>query len=115
MAYHPLCSFCILYQTGRPGFDPRQRQMFFPVASVSGPALETHPASYPVGTFLGGKVKPLRTLTTHSHVVPRSRMTIIYSSPPHWRLYGGRGQLFTYYGCICSFFLLISSFLIRPI
>jgi hypothetical protein len=38
-------------ETGRPWFDPRQRQIIFPLASVA------HPASYPMGTggpFPGG-------------------------------------------------------------
>jgi hypothetical protein len=49
-------------QTGRPGFDPQQRQRIFLIASASRPALgPTQPC--PMGTgvsFPGGKVRPGR-------------------------------------------------------
>jgi hypothetical protein len=44
-----------------------------------------HPASYPMGTggpFLGVKRGPGVTLTTHLHLVPRSRMSRSYKSSP---------------------------------
>jgi hypothetical protein len=44
-----------------------------------------HPASYPMGTggpFPRGKARPGVTLTTHPHLVPRSRMSRSYTSPP---------------------------------
>jgi hypothetical protein len=56
-------------QTGRPGFDPRQRQGIFPLASVSRPALGAHPAACQVGTggpFPGVKRGQGVTLTTPS-------------------------------------------------
>jgi hypothetical protein len=56
------------WTTGRPGFDPRQGQEIFPVASVSRPALlPTQPSIQWVPGFLSPGVKRGRgvTLTTH--------------------------------------------------
>jgi hypothetical protein len=44
-----------------------------------------HPASYPMGNggpFPGGKARPGMTLTTHPHLMPRSRMSRGYTSSP---------------------------------
>jgi hypothetical protein len=49
-------------QTGQPGFDPRQRQKIFPLASVQTTS-KAHSVSYPVGTgspFSGGETRPGR-------------------------------------------------------
>jgi hypothetical protein len=46
---------------------------------------EAHPASYPMGTggpFPGVKRGPGVTLTTHPHLVPRSRMSRSFISSP---------------------------------
>jgi hypothetical protein len=70
------------WTTGRLGFDPRQGQRIFPLASVSRPALgPTQPPVQwvPGGPFPGGKARPL---TTHPHLVPRSSMSRNYTSSP---------------------------------
>jgi hypothetical protein len=79
----------------RSGFDPRQEQRIFPIASVSRPALgPTQPPVQWVPGVLSAGVKRGRgvTLTTHPHLVPRSWMSRRYaSSPPQappWRVEG---------------------------
>jgi hypothetical protein len=77
------------------GIRSRQRQRIFPLAS------EAHPDSYPRGT--GGpspRVKRGRgaTLTPHSHLVLRSRISRSYTSSPPWRLHGGSGRALL---CFC--------------
>jgi hypothetical protein len=60
---------------GRSGFDPRQGQRIFPLASVSRPALgPTQPPVQWVPGVLSPGVKRGRgvVLTTHRHLVPRS-------------------------------------------
>jgi hypothetical protein len=56
-------------RTGRPEFDPQQRQRIFPLTSAYRPARSgAHPASYTVGTggsFPGDKERPGRD-TDHS-------------------------------------------------
>jgi hypothetical protein len=50
-----------------------------------------HPASCTMGTggpFAGAKPRPGVTLTTHPHLVPRSRMSRSYTSSPLKRLRG---------------------------
>jgi hypothetical protein len=88
-------SVCLL--TGRFGFDPRQRQMIFPVSSVSTPALrpiqppvQWVPGSFPPGVKRGRGV----ALTTHPHLVTRSIMSRRYTSSPAWRLHGIAVQLY---------------------
>jgi hypothetical protein len=70
---------------GRSRFDSRQKQRIFPVASLSRPALgHTQP---PV-QFVPGVLPPGRKrgrgvmLTTHSYLVPRSRMSRSYIFSP---------------------------------
>jgi hypothetical protein len=66
---------------------------FFPLVSVSRPALEVHTASYPMGNgvpFPGVKGGRCVTLATHSHVIPTSGINGSYVSSPPWRLHGGR-------------------------
>jgi hypothetical protein len=63
----------------------------FPLTSVSRRALGAHPASCTMGT--GGPFPGGVTLTTHPHLVPRSRMSRSYIyllSPqaPPWRVAG---------------------------
>jgi hypothetical protein len=57
---------------------------------------DAHPASCPVrtsGSFPKVKRGQGVTLTTHPHLVPRSRMNTSYISTLPWRLHGDRGQL----------------------
>jgi hypothetical protein len=92
------------WTTGRSGFDPRQGERIFPLSSVSRPALgPTQPPVQWVPGVLCPGVKCGRgvTLTTHPHVVPRSRMSRSYtSSPPQappWRV--ARLLYFTFLQC----------------
>jgi hypothetical protein len=71
------------WTTWRSRFDPRQRQRIFPLASVSRPALEpTRPPAQWVPGVLSPGLNRGRdvTLTTHPHLVPRSRMSRRYTS-----------------------------------
>jgi hypothetical protein len=59
---------------------------------------EAHPASCTMGTgcSLPGVKRGLGvTLTTHPHLVPRSRMSRSHTFPP-WCLHGGSGTAFTF-------------------
>jgi hypothetical protein len=82
------------WTTGRSRGDPRQKGKDFPAASASRPALgPTQPPVQLVPGVLSPGVKRSRgvTLTTHPHLVPRSRMSRSYiSSPqaPSWRVVG---------------------------
>jgi hypothetical protein len=80
------------WKTERSRFDPRQRQrVFFPLASVSRSALgPTQPPVQWASGVLSPAVKRGRgvTLTTHPHLVPRSRMSRSYTSSPPERLHG---------------------------
>jgi hypothetical protein len=73
------------------GFDPRQRQRIFPLASSSRPTLEpTQPPVQWVPGVLSPGVKRGRgvTLTTHPHLVPRLRMSRSNTSSHPKRLHG---------------------------
>jgi hypothetical protein len=79
------------WTTGRSRFDSRQKQRIFPLTSVSRPSLgpTQPPVQWVPGAFSPG-VKRSRgvTLTTHPHLVPRSKMSRSYSSSPPKRLRG---------------------------
>jgi hypothetical protein len=72
-----------------------------------------HPASCPMGA--GGRFPGLEcylgvTLTTHTHLVLRSRISRNYISSPHFRLHGGNRTGFTllvniYYRCLLFYYL----------
>jgi hypothetical protein len=75
----------------RSGFDSRQGQRIFPLASVSRPALgPTQPPVQWVPGVLSPGVKRGRgvTLTIYSPLVPRSRMSRSYTSYPPKRFHG---------------------------
>jgi hypothetical protein len=77
---------------------------------VSRPALRpTQPTIQLVPVVLSPGIKRGRsvTLTTHPHLVPRSRMSRSYTSSPLWRLYGVAGQLYLLYPSISAFVPLI--------
>jgi hypothetical protein len=76
---------------GRSTFDPRQRRKDFSCTLVSRPALR--PTQSPVQCVprvLSPRLKRGRgvTLTTHPHLVPRSRMSRSHTSSPPKRLRG---------------------------
>jgi hypothetical protein len=76
------------WTTGRSGFDPRQGQKIFSSSLCVQTGFGAHPASCTMGTggpFPGGKAV---ILTTHPHLVPRSRMSRSYTSSPPKRLHG---------------------------
>jgi hypothetical protein len=81
-----ICIGLFRLRTGRPGFDPRQRQRIFLQASASRPALGP---TQPPGVLSPG-VKRGRgmTLTTHPHLVPRLSMSRSCTSSPPMRLHG---------------------------
>jgi hypothetical protein len=83
-------SVSIVSDYGQSGFDTRQGQRIFPLASVSRPALG--PTQPPVQWVPGVKCGRGVTLTTHPHLVQRSWMSRSYiSSPPQappWRVEG---------------------------
>jgi hypothetical protein len=73
--------------TGRSEFDPRQRRKDFSCSLCVQIGSGAHPASCTMGTG-GGVLSPglkrglSMTLTTHPHLVPRSRMSRSYTSSP---------------------------------
>jgi hypothetical protein len=71
-----LSQYSAWLRTGRPGFDPRQRQRIFPLTSASRPAVgPTQPPVQRVLGALSSGVKRCRgvMLTTHLLLVPRLR------------------------------------------
>jgi hypothetical protein len=81
----------------------------FPLSSVSRPALRpTQPPVQWVPGVLSPGVKCGRglTLTTHPHLVPRSRPSRSYTSSPPKRLHGVYWNIFNF---ICSLFYDTSS------
>jgi hypothetical protein len=81
-----LRQYSVSLPTGWPGFDPRQGQRIFLVASASRPALgPTKPPVQWVPGVVSPGVKRGRgvMLTTHPHLVPRLRMiwSCTYSAP----------------------------------
>jgi hypothetical protein len=73
------------WTTGRSGFDSQQGKRISPLTSVSRPALRpTQPPvqRVPGVLYLGEKGGRGVTLTTHPHLVQRSRMSRSYTSSP---------------------------------
>jgi hypothetical protein len=93
-----LSQFSVFPRTGRPEFDPQQRQRIFPVASVSSPALR--PTQPPIQRcrrfFPGGKARPGRETGRLPHLVPRSRMSRSYISSSPWQLHGSYSIAYSY-------------------
>jgi hypothetical protein len=88
-----VAQYSVWLRAGRPGDRgsiPGRGEMIFPPASVSRPALgPTQPLVQWVPGVLSPGVKRDRgvTLTTHPHLVPRSRMSMSYTSSPLKRLH----------------------------
>jgi hypothetical protein len=83
----------------RSGFYPRQEQRIFPLSSISRPALgPTQPPVQWVPGVLSPGVKRGRgvMLTTHPHLVPRSRMSRSYNSSPPSACMACRGTALLY-------------------
>jgi hypothetical protein len=79
------------WATGRSGFDPRQRQNDL----LSNLCVQTGSGAYPASCTVGTRVLSPGlncgrgvTLTTHPHLVPRSRMSKSDISSPPKRLSG---------------------------
>jgi hypothetical protein len=73
------------WTTGRTRFDPRQRRRDFSFSLYVENASGASPASCTIGIvapFPGAKERPGMTLTTHPHLVPRSRMSTSYTPLP---------------------------------
>jgi hypothetical protein len=84
-------SLLCLTRTGPLGFDPRQGQRIFFSASASRPARgPTQPPMQWVPWVLSVRAKRGRgvMLTTHPHLVPKSRMSRSYTSFSPKQLHG---------------------------
>jgi hypothetical protein len=70
--------------TRRPGYDPRQTQNTFPLASVSRPALRATqpPVKWVPESFPEGNARSRRDADHSPNTVPRSRMSRSYASSP---------------------------------
>jgi len=85
MNFSAVAHYSVWLQTGRPVFDPWQRQRIFPLACVSTPALKiTQPPIQWVqcASIPGVKRGWSMTLITHPHLVPRSSMSRSYTPVP---------------------------------
>jgi hypothetical protein len=87
-----LSQYSVWLQTGRPVFNPRQRQRIVSSSLCVKTSPEANPASYPMGT--GGLCPEVKrgqgvTLTTHLHLVPEVKTEkerhILSSFAPAWR------------------------------
>jgi hypothetical protein len=99
--------YCFWLHIGRPGFDPRQRQIIFLFRLCVQSNFEAHRASYAVdtgGPFPAVKVKRGRgvRLTTQPHLVPRSTVSRRYTSSPPWCSITVEGRLYFYLPNILS-------------
>jgi hypothetical protein len=72
---------------------------FFPLAFVFRPSLKLtqRPVQWVPGSFPDGKHGRGGTLTTHFHLVPRSRRSRCYSASPPWFLYVIAEKLYFFY------------------
>jgi hypothetical protein len=109
------CKYSVWLRTGRPGDRgsiPGRDKKIFPLASVSRPALR--PTQLPVQRVpgvLSPGVKRGRgvTLTTHPYLVPRSRMSMGYtSSPPSASMACSGTALLLFSACVLRQTLLTS-------
>jgi hypothetical protein len=94
------------YGLGDRGSIPGRGERIFPLTSVSIPALgPTQPPVQWVPGVLSPGVKRGRgvTLTTHPHLVPRSRISRNYTASPPKRLHGVWCDSFSFYYCFETF------------
>jgi hypothetical protein len=116
-----LSQYSVWLRTGRPGFDPRQRQRVFPLTPASRPALgPTQPPVQWVPGALSLRVKRGRgvMLTTHPLLVPRLRKSRSYTyCRPDAPLWSATGPLYVFLPKsvqACSLFCKESLTEIRP-
>jgi hypothetical protein len=93
------------------GLDDRATEVrgkrIFPVTSVSRPAMGStqHPVQWVAGLIFPGLTRGRGvTLTTHPHLVPKSRMSRSYTSAPPCVFVGVLWDCFTFQmlpGCVC--------------
>jgi hypothetical protein len=93
--------YSVWLHTGWPGFDPWQRRRIFPATSVSRPAMRSTqpPILWVLGVLYPGVKRSWGVkLTTHPHLVPRSKMSRSYTFSPTCHLHGSSrtALLFTY-------------------
>jgi hypothetical protein len=91
-----LSQYSVWLRTGWPGFDPGQGQRIFLLASASRLALG--PTQPPIHWVPVVKCSWGMTLTTHPHLVLKSRMSRSYtSSPPSTSMVCSRTALLCFY------------------
>jgi hypothetical protein len=87
------------WKTGRSRFDRRQRRKDFSSNLCVQTGSGAHPSSCTMGTggpFLGVKRGRGVTLTTHPHLVPRSRTSRSYTTLPPSAFMASSAKVFSY-------------------
>jgi hypothetical protein len=95
MSWGSSVSIVFDYRLDDRGSIPQPRQNILPSSLCVKTSPKAHTASCPIGAgdpSPGVKHSQGVTLTTHSHIVPRSRKSTSYISSPLSRLHGVAGQ-----------------------